>query len=54
MAEVISVNFSKPMPLFPLPEVVLLPHAIQPLHIFEPRYRLMVEHSHFRPLVPGA
>lgn len=44
MAEVISVNFSKPMPLFPLPEVVLLPHAIQPLHVFEVRYRVMVEH----------
>ena len=44
MAEVISVNFSKPMPLFPLPEVVLLPHAIQPLHVFEDRYRVMVEH----------
>ena len=44
MAEVISVNFSKPMPLFPLPEVVLLPHAVQPIFVFEPRYRLMVEH----------
>jgi uncharacterized protein len=44
MAEVISVNFSKPLPVFPLPEVVLLPHAIQPLHVFEDRYRVMVEH----------
>lgn len=24
--------------LFPLPNVVLFPHAMQPLHIFEPRY----------------
>lgn len=24
--------------LFPLPELVLFPHAMQPLHIFEPRY----------------
>lgn len=31
------------MPLFPLPDAVLLPHAIQPLHVFEPRYRQMVE-----------
>jgi Lon protease-like protein len=27
------------MPLFPLPGVVLFPHALLPLHIFEPRYR---------------
>lgn len=27
--------------LFPLPNVVLFPHAVQPLHIFEPRYRQM-------------
>lgn len=29
------------LPLFPLP-VVLLPGALMPLHIFEPRYRAMV------------
>ena len=27
--------------LFPLPNVVLFPHVMQPLHIFEPRYRQM-------------
>src|ERR1700681_1365913 len=27
--------------LFPLPNVVLFPHVIQPLLIFEPRYRQM-------------
>jgi len=27
--------------LFPLPNVVLFPHVVQPLHIFEPRYRQM-------------
>src|SRR2546423_14471186 len=27
--------------LFPLPNLVLFPHVIQPLHIFEPRYRQM-------------
>jgi Lon protease-like protein len=27
--------------LFPLPGVVLFPHAVLPLHIFEPRYRQM-------------
>jgi len=31
------------MPLFPLPNVVLLPETRLPLHIFEPRYRAMVE-----------
>jgi Lon protease-like protein len=29
--------------LFPLPKVVLFPHAVLPLHIFEPRYRQMTE-----------
>jgi Lon protease-like protein len=29
--------------LFPLPGVVLFPHAVLPLHIFEPRYRQMTE-----------
>lgn len=43
MSEVVHVDFSKPLPLFPLPDAVLLPHAVQPLHIFEPRYRQMIE-----------
>jgi Lon protease-like protein len=30
------------VPLFPLPNVVLLPLGVLPLHIFEPRYRQMV------------
>lgn len=42
MSEAIRVNFGRPLPVFPLPDVVLLPHAIQPLHIFESRYRQMV------------
>jgi ATP-dependent Lon protease len=29
--------------LFPLPDVVLYPHVMQPLHIFEERYREMLE-----------
>ena len=28
--------------IFPLPQVALFPHAILPLHVFEPRYREMV------------
>jgi len=43
MAEVITVDFAKPHPLFVLPAVVLLPHSRQRLHVFEPRYRQMVE-----------
>ena len=35
--------FSGWAPIFPLPSVVLLPGALLPLHIFEPRYRLMVK-----------
>jgi len=38
----IMLDFNKPLPLFPLPSCVLLPHATIPLHIFEPRYRQMV------------
>jgi ATP-dependent Lon protease len=30
------------LPIFPLPQVVLFPKAILPLHIFEPRYRAML------------
>ena len=31
------------IPIFPLPNVVLFPNVFLPLHIFEPRYRQMVE-----------
>ncbi len=30
------------LPIFPLPEAVLLPHELVPLHIFEPRYQAMI------------
>src|SRR5204862_968815 len=29
-------------PLFPLPNLVLFPHIVVPLHIFEERYKLMI------------
>jgi Lon protease-like protein len=32
-------NFSGEARLFPLPNLVLFPHVVQPLHVFEPRYR---------------
>lgn len=34
----LTINFNQPMPLFPLPGCILLPHATIPLHFFEPRY----------------
>jgi len=37
----IHVNFARPMPVFPLNVAVLMPHAVAPLEIFEPRYRQM-------------
>jgi hypothetical protein len=30
------------LPVFPLPNLVLFPHSLLPLHIFEPRYRKLV------------
>jgi Lon protease-like protein len=39
VAESLTIDFGKPLPLFPLGATVLLPHATVPLHIFEPRYR---------------
>lgn len=35
--------FDQPIPLFPLPACPLLPHVTVPLHVFEPRYRQMVQ-----------
>ncbi len=36
-------DFGNVARLFPLPGVVLFPHSVLPLHIFEPRYRQMTE-----------
>jgi ATP-dependent Lon protease len=33
------------LPVFPLPQTVLFPGALLPLHIFEPRYRTMVKEA---------
>jgi Lon protease-like protein len=35
------VHFGGTARLFPLPNLVLFPRALQPLHVFEPRYRQM-------------
>ncbi|MCW8139999.1 MAG: LON peptidase substrate-binding domain-containing protein [Planctomycetota bacterium] len=40
-----AAAFSGHVPLFPLPATVLLPGALLPLHVFEPRYRAMVRHA---------
>lgn len=42
MSETVRINFGQPVPLFPLAEAVLLPHAVLPLHIFEPRFQQMI------------
>jgi uncharacterized protein len=38
-------DFNGIVRLFPLPELVVFPHAMQPLHIFEPRYCEMLLES---------
>jgi Lon protease-like protein len=38
-------NFTGQVRLFPLPNLVVFPHVMQPLHIFEPRYRAMLEEA---------
>jgi Lon protease-like protein len=38
-----AATFSGVVRLFPLPNLVLYPHVMQPLHIFEERYREMLE-----------
>lgn len=35
-------DFRGPVRLFPLPNLVLFPDVLQPLHIFEPRYRQLM------------
>ena len=39
------VTLPKQLPVMPLPGVVLFPHALLPLYIFEPRYRQMLLHA---------
>lgn len=38
-------DFSGSVRLFPLPDLVLFPHIMQPLHVFEPRYRDLLEEA---------
>jgi uncharacterized protein len=39
----LPANFAGIVKIFPLPNLVLFPGVIQPLHIFEPRYRRMIQ-----------
>jgi Lon protease-like protein len=41
MSDVFEPRFRGRVRLFPLPDLVLFPRVVQPLHIFEPRYRQM-------------
>ena len=44
MTELERVRAASPaLKVFPLPSVVLFPETVQPLHIFEPRYRELVK-----------
>lgn len=38
-----AADFAGRVRLFPLPNLVLFPQVLQPLHIFEPRYRRLME-----------
>lgn len=40
-----ETRFSGVARLFPLPDLVMFPHVMQPLHIFEPRYRDMLNEA---------
>jgi uncharacterized protein len=37
-----TATLPRTIPIFPLPNVVLFPNVVLPLHIFEPRYREMI------------
>ncbi|MEM8758574.1 MAG: LON peptidase substrate-binding domain-containing protein [Planctomycetota bacterium] len=41
----VRVNFARPVPVFPIDGLVVLPQQVVPLHIFEKRYRQMVDLS---------
>jgi Lon protease-like protein len=40
-----AIRLPDRVPVMPLPGALLFPHALLPLHIFEPRYREMLEHA---------
>jgi ATP-dependent Lon protease len=38
-------SFSGVARLFPVPKLVMFPHVLQPLHVFEPRYRALLSEA---------
>lgn len=40
-----EARFTGAVRLFPLPDLVMFPHVMQPLHIFEPRYRELLNEA---------
>ena len=40
-----SITLPDQVPVMPLPGALLFPHALLPLHIFEPRYQAMLDHA---------
>jgi uncharacterized protein len=40
-----AAGFSGIARLFPLPNLVVFPHVMQPLHVFEPRYKSLLEEA---------
>jgi len=40
-----AASFSGRVRLFPIPNLVMFPHVLQPLHVFEPRYRAMTKEA---------
>ena len=40
-----KISLPDHVPVMPLPGALLFPHALLPLHIFEPRYQAMLEHA---------
>ena len=40
-----ETRFKGVVRLFPLPDLIMFPHVMQPLHIFEPRYRALLNEA---------
>lgn len=45
MSETVAVQFKQRFPILPLPETMVLPHAIMPLSVFETKYTQLVHHA---------
>jgi Lon protease-like protein len=50
MSDVLIPGLDEPVPLFPLPNLVMFPRAVQFLHMFEGRYRTMMRDVLKRPV----